>query len=83
MHSEMTGYKVVIHRGGTSKGIFLKENELPRTLKQEQRSSEESSEHRIQERSTDLQALMYLQASLLSSDLQPRKAAMLIIHSHR
>lgn len=29
MHPEMTGYKVVVHRGGTSKGIFLKENELP------------------------------------------------------
>lgn len=30
MHPEMTGYHVVIHRGGTSKGIFLKENELPK-----------------------------------------------------
>lgn len=30
MHPEMTPYKVVIHRGGTSKGIFLKENELPK-----------------------------------------------------
>lgn len=32
MHPEMTPYKVVIHRGGTSKGIFLKENELPKDL---------------------------------------------------
>ncbi len=30
MHPEMTPYHVVIHRGGTSKGIFLKENELPK-----------------------------------------------------
>ncbi|WNX85707.1 PrpF domain-containing protein [Agathobaculum sp. NTUH-O15-33] len=30
MHPEMTAYRVVIHRGGTSKGIFIKENELPR-----------------------------------------------------
>ena len=30
MHSQMTPYKVVIHRGGTSKGIFIKENELPK-----------------------------------------------------
>ena len=30
MYSDMTPYKVVIHRGGTSKGIFIKENELPK-----------------------------------------------------
>ncbi len=30
MHAQMTPYKVVIHRGGTSKGIFIKENELPK-----------------------------------------------------
>lgn len=30
MHPDMTPYKVVIHRGGTSKGIFIKENELPK-----------------------------------------------------
>lgn len=30
MYSDMTAFKVVIHRGGTSKGIFIKENELPR-----------------------------------------------------
>ncbi len=30
MHPEMTPYQVVIHRGGTSKGIFIKENELPK-----------------------------------------------------
>ena len=29
MHPQMKGYKVVIQRGGTSKGIFIKENELP------------------------------------------------------
>lgn len=29
MYSDMVPYKVVIHRGGTSKGIFIKENELP------------------------------------------------------
>ena len=29
MHPEMTPYHVVIHRGGTSKGIFIRENELP------------------------------------------------------
>lgn len=29
MYSDMTPYKVVIHRGGTSKGIFIKKNELP------------------------------------------------------
>lgn len=29
MHPEMTPYKVVIQRGGTSKGIYIKENELP------------------------------------------------------
>jgi len=29
MHPEMTDYKVVILRGGTSKGIFINENELP------------------------------------------------------
>lgn len=30
MHPEMIPYKVCIHRGGTSKGIFIKENELPK-----------------------------------------------------
>ena len=30
MHPEMTPYRVSIVRGGTSKGIFLKENELPK-----------------------------------------------------
>ena len=30
MYPDMTPYKVVIHRGGTSKGIFIKENELPK-----------------------------------------------------
>ena len=30
MHSEMTPYRVSIVRGGTSKGIFIKENELPK-----------------------------------------------------
>lgn len=30
MHPEMKPYHVVIHRGGTSKGIFIKENELPK-----------------------------------------------------
>lgn len=30
MHPQMTPYHVVIHRGGTSKGIFIKENELPK-----------------------------------------------------
>lgn len=30
MYSDMSPYKVVIHRGGTSKGIFIKENELPK-----------------------------------------------------
>lgn len=30
MYSDMTPYKVVIHRGGTSKGVFIKENELPK-----------------------------------------------------
>jgi 2-methylaconitate cis-trans-isomerase PrpF len=29
MHPQMTGYRVVIHRGGTSKGVFIKANELP------------------------------------------------------
>ncbi|MCR4442519.1 MAG: PrpF domain-containing protein [Peptococcaceae bacterium] len=29
MHPQMTPYRVVIHRGGTSKGIFIKRNELP------------------------------------------------------
>jgi len=29
MHSEMEMYRVVIHRGGSSKGIFIKTNELP------------------------------------------------------
>jgi 2-methylaconitate cis-trans-isomerase PrpF len=29
MHPQMTAYRVVIHRGGTSKGIFIKANELP------------------------------------------------------
>lgn len=29
MHPQMTGYRVVVHRGGTSKGIFVKANELP------------------------------------------------------
>lgn len=32
MHPEMREIKVVIHRGGTSKGIFIKENELPSDL---------------------------------------------------
>ncbi len=32
MHSEMTPYRVAIVRGGTSKGIFIKENELPTEL---------------------------------------------------
>lgn len=30
MHPEMTPYRVSIVRGGTSKGIFIKENELPK-----------------------------------------------------
>ena len=30
MYSDMKAFHVVIHRGGTSKGIFIKENELPR-----------------------------------------------------
>lgn len=30
MYSDMKAFKVVIHRGGTSKGIFIKDNELPR-----------------------------------------------------
>lgn len=30
MYGDMKAFKVVIHRGGTSKGIFIKENELPR-----------------------------------------------------
>ena len=30
MHSEITPYRVSIVRGGTSKGIFIKENELPK-----------------------------------------------------
>lgn len=34
MHPEMTPYHVVIHRGGTSKGIFVKENELPKDPEQ-------------------------------------------------
>ena len=37
MHPQMTPYKVVIHRGGTSKGIFIKENELPRDPAQRDR----------------------------------------------
>ena len=37
MHPEMTPYKVVIHRGGTSKGIFMKENELPKDPAQRDR----------------------------------------------
>lgn len=30
MHPQMSAYRVVIQRGGTSKGIFIKENELPK-----------------------------------------------------
>lgn len=30
MYSDQTPFKVVIHRGGTSKGIFIKENDLPK-----------------------------------------------------
>ncbi len=30
MHPQMTPYRVCIHRGGTSKGIFINENELPK-----------------------------------------------------
>ena len=30
MYTDMTPYRVVIQRGGTSKGIFIKENELPK-----------------------------------------------------
>ena len=30
MHPEMTPFKTVVLRGGTSKGIFLMENELPK-----------------------------------------------------
>ena len=37
MHPQMTPYKVVIHRGGTSKGIFIKENEMPRDPAQRDR----------------------------------------------
>src|SRR5512136_767307 len=29
MHPQMKVFRVVIHRGGTSKGIFIKKNELP------------------------------------------------------
>jgi 2-methylaconitate cis-trans-isomerase PrpF len=29
MHPQMKAFRVVIHRGGTSKGIFIKKNELP------------------------------------------------------
>lgn len=29
MHPQMTPYRIVIQRGGTSKGIFIKRNELP------------------------------------------------------
>lgn len=32
MHPEMTPYHISIVRGGTSKGIFIKENELPQDL---------------------------------------------------
>lgn len=32
MYSDMSPYKVVIHRGGTSKGIFINGNELPKDL---------------------------------------------------
>lgn len=37
MYSDMTPYKVAILRGGTSKGIFIKENELPRDMNQRNR----------------------------------------------
>ena len=34
MNPQMTPYRAVIHRGGTSKAIFLMENELPKDQKQ-------------------------------------------------
>ncbi len=34
MHPQMKPYKVCIHRGGTSKGIFINENELPKDKEQ-------------------------------------------------
>ena len=34
MNSQMTPFRTVIHRGGTSKAIFLMENELPKDQKQ-------------------------------------------------
>lgn len=34
MHPQMTPYRVVIMRGGTSKGIFINRNELPKEPKQ-------------------------------------------------
>lgn len=37
MHPDMTPYHVVIHRGGTSKAIFLKENELPKDQEERNR----------------------------------------------
>lgn len=30
MHSQMTPYRVVLHRGGTSKAVFMMRNELPK-----------------------------------------------------
>ena len=37
MNSQMTPFRTVIHRGGTSKGIFLMENELPKDQMQRDR----------------------------------------------
>ncbi len=34
MQPEMKAYKIAIRRGGTSKGIFIKENELPKNVEQ-------------------------------------------------
>lgn len=38
MHSQMTTFRVVIARGGTSKGIFINRNELPKDPEQRDRA---------------------------------------------